>query len=804
MGAGRNGACNDPAVEADVRRRVFGHADERPYRRLTGDWFRLILAAGLVVGTAVHATDYGATERSIDAFFRSLPGAFDGFFTVALAAGSVWGVALVFGAALVARRTRLAAVLALAGLGAWWSARFVGFLVDGRTVGDAFTAVFGGASAGSYPVVHLAVIGAVVLVAAPFLTRPVRRLGQVFLLILAPGAIVLGVGGVIAVVGALGIAWGIAAGLHLGFGSPAGRPTVAQVAAALAELGLTTARVELDPAQSRGSTLLDARLDDGRELRVRVYGRDAADTRLVAKAWRFVAYKDWGPPLTFTRLQQVEHEALCLLDARAAGARVPTVVVAGVAGPSAALLALDEADDPRLADVADAAALDAACGSVWEAVGHLRGARIAHGALDREHIRVGSSGATLVDFDASSAFAVASELDRDAAQALVTTALCTSPDRAVELASAAIGADALVGAQRYLTKPALTPSSRRALRADKELLDGLAEAVATATGGELVQPVELRRVKPLNLVMFAALVFAVWVILGQVGSVSELIDTLKTADWPWVVLGFVLAQSTAVAFAAATIGSVSQLIPLIPATVLQMAISFTNLVAPSSAASTIMNIRFLQKQGVELGAATSSGVLVGLSGTVTQFALFVVTAFAVGQEASLSQVGGGGTDSRLLTLLVLAGAIAIGITLAVPKIRRFARDKVWPEIVGAARNIWAILTTPRQLALVLGGSVAAQLLYALCLLSCLKAYGGSLSLGEIVFVNASASFLASMVPVPGGIGVTEAAMVAGLTAFGIPPEMATATVITHRLFTTYLPPIWGNYALKGLIREGYL
>jgi hypothetical protein len=56
-----------------------------------------------------------------------------------------------------------------------------------------------------------------------------------------------------------------------------------------------------------------------------------------------------------------------------------------------------------------------------------------------------------------------------------------------------------------------------------------------------------------------------------------------------------------------------------------MAISFTNMVAPSSAASTIMNIRFLQKQGVELGAATSSGVLVGLSGTITQFALFVIT-----------------------------------------------------------------------------------------------------------------------------------------------------------------------------------
>ena len=100
--------------------------------------------------------------------------------------------------------------------------------------------------------------------------------------------------------------------------------------------------------------------------------------------------------------------------------------------------------------------------------------------------------------------------------------------------------------------------------------------------------------------------------------------------------------------------------------------------------------------------------------------------------------------------------------------------------------------------------MAAQVLSSLCLLSCLLAYGGRLSFVEIVFVNTSASFLASLVPVPGGVGIAEAALIAGLTAFGIPAEIATATVITHRLFTSYLPPIWGSQAMKWLVREGYL
>ena len=134
-------------------------------------------------------------------------------------------------------------------------------------------------------------------------------------------------------------------------------------------------------------------------------------------------------------------------------------------------------------------------------------------------------------------------------------------------------------------------------------------------------------------------------ILAQIGSVGELIDTLKTAEVPWVAAGFVFAQSTAIALALVTIGSVPEAIPLMPATALQMAISFANMVAPSGAASAVMNIRFLQKQGVEIGAATSSGVLAGLSGTMAQFGLLIVSTVIVGEEIRLGDIGGSVTTT---------------------------------------------------------------------------------------------------------------------------------------------------------------
>ena len=52
---------------------------------------------------------------------------------------------------------------------------------------------------------------------------------------------------------------------------------------------------------------------DGVNVHVSVYARDASDAQLLAKTIRFLLYRDSGPTLTFTRRQQVEHEAYLTL-----------------------------------------------------------------------------------------------------------------------------------------------------------------------------------------------------------------------------------------------------------------------------------------------------------------------------------------------------------------------------------------------------------------------------------------------------------------------------------------------------------
>lgn len=792
---------DDPGSTAALPRRHFGfgRADEHPYRRLLADWVRLTLAVVLLVASARHAGAAHPVERDLARFFAHLPEGLGGVFRSLLALGTLWGVTLVTIAALLLRRWRLAIALAGAGVLAWAVARGTAFLVAGGGVGDAVHDAFTNAHAGRFPTVHLAVLGAVLLAAAPFLSRPLRRGGTLLLTLLVLGALYRQVGTPNAVFAGLVIAWGSAAALHLVVGSPAGRPTPRQVAAALAELGVAVRDVVLTPEQTRGETRMTAITPSGEELPVRVYGRDATETRLAAKVWRAIAYKDSGPTLTFTRLQQVEHEALCMLRARDTGVTVPDLVAVGVAGPSAAVLVTRV---PELVSLRDADDLRGA----WHQLVALRSARVAHGALDDAHVGVAPDKHVVVhDFSLASISADAMRLATDAAQLLVTGALVSDAATSVAVALDVAGADVVGTALPLLVKPALSPPQRRALRDHKQALEQLAHEITERTGRTPEKAIELRRVKPLNIVMFAAFAFALWVILAQVGSLGDLWDTLRTAQLPWALTGFVAAQATAVAFALVTIGSVPEAIPLVPATMLQMAISFANMVAATSVSSTVMNIRFLQKQGVEVGAATSSGVLAGISGTVAQFTLFIASALVVGEDIRLGEIGGPDRDQgRLILAVVAIGTVLVGITLAIPKLRRVLREKVWPQVTGAVRNLWGILTTPRQLVYVLGGSFAAQLLYSVCLLCCLLAYGSSLPFLEVVFVNSSAAFLANLTPVPGGMGIQEAALIAGLSAFGVPPEIATAAVVTHRLFTTYLPPIWGSFATKKLIADGYL
>jgi len=144
------------------------------------------------------------------------------------------------------------------------------------------------------------------------------------------------------------------------------------------------------------------------------------------------------------------------------------------------------------------------------------------------------------------------------------------------------------------------------------------------------------------------------------------------------------------------------------------------------------------------------------------------------------------------------------VVTLVPRLRRLASSKVRPHLVNIWANVKTIATEPRKIAYIAAGSVLAQLLVATALGAALHAVGQQASLATILVVMTMASIIGGAVPVPGGLGVVEAGLIAGLTAAGIPQDQAVAAVFIQRLFTAYLPPIWGWATLAWMRRREYV
>jgi uncharacterized membrane protein YbhN (UPF0104 family) len=61
-----------------------------------------------------------------------------------------------------------------------------------------------------------------------------------------------------------------------------------------------------------------------------------------------------------------------------------------------------------------------------------------------------------------------------------------------------------------------------------------------------------------------------------------------------------------------------------------------------------------------------------------------------------------------------------------------------------------------------------------------------------------------LLPIPGGVGVSEAGLALGLTRAGVPSDTALAIALANRFCTFYLPPLWGYASYRWLVRHRYL
>jgi glycosyltransferase 2 family protein len=675
-------------------------------------------------------------------------------------------------------------------------------LLGGAVVSDWFPIEPHLLSQWGYPELRLAAATSVLVVVGPELVRPVRVVAAWLVPLAALGAIAFAAALPSAVLAALSLGFGSAALVRLAFGTAAGVPPTADVRGALATLGVETADLRPSLAQRMGAAEYVGHDGRGRPLKVRVLGRDAQDTQRLARRWRALAYRDPPRSVAVGRLQQVEHEALATLLAAQAGVRVPDVVTAALGPTGDALVATHQPDLAPLESLPPEQVTDDVLESLMEQVARLQRAGISHGRLNASNVLMVEDGPMLVDFAAATLGAPQSALDIDLAELLVACTVLVGPDRALKKAVDAGWGDAVGRVLPYLQRAALTPHLRDVARAHEVDLKELRAAAAAATGQEAPEVAPLRRIRPKDLLLTAALIFAAYLLISKLASIGfgTIAHELGKADLAWVVVALILAQTTFVASGVSVRGAVATPLPLLPCVVLQSAMKFINLTVPSSAGRIGMNLRFLQRMGTPLPEAVAAGAVDDASETIVQVALFLIVIPFVHVRVDTGQFHGTGPDTRLVLAIVAALLISVVVLLAVPKLRA----KVVPPVKQALAGLWSVARDRHKRLELFGGTVGSELLYAISLGATCLAYGVHLNLAELVFVNTAASVLSSLIPVPGGIGAAEASLSAGLIAMGVDESTAFAIALTQRLCTFYLPPIWGYLSLRWLTRKGYV
>ncbi|MGY1780045.1 lysylphosphatidylglycerol synthase domain-containing protein [Geodermatophilus sp. SYSU D01036] len=737
----------------------------------------LVAAWSREAAAALDADLVARLAAAAPALERSLTGAVTVLVVVSLAAAGT--------APLLLRRPRLFGYLLAGGAAAVVLARAAAWALGGEP-GD-----LRGALGADGP----AVVAASFVVLAPFVSRRWRRAGALVLAVtallqlLAPRAFP----ATLAVSLALGAAAGSAT--LLAFGRPVARPTRGAVAAALAGSGLEPVEVAPAAVDARGSVPWTARLRDGDRVFAKVMGAENRAADLLFRAYRFLRLKDVGDERPFSSLRRtVEHEAMVSLLVHDAGGRTPRLRAIAPVGRDSWLLSYDLVDGATLDRVPDAAVTERVLRGVWEQVAVLRRHGVAHRDLRRANVLLDPSGTPwLIDWGFSEVAAAPALLDADVAQLLVALALQAGVEPAVDTAVAVLGPEAVAAALPRLQPDSLSGATRDALRRDRRLAARLRAAVSERCGVPEPRLADLERVRPRTLLVVGVLALACYLLLPQLGDVAGMAERVRDADWAWVPPVLAASLLTYVGAAASLAGAVAARLRPLPTLLAQLASSFAGRLVPAGLGGMALNVRYLQRCGLDVAVASSGVGLSYAAGTVVHVVLLLV--FGIWAGRSLPDLARP-VESPAVVWGALAVLAVTVVAAAVPAVRRFTAARLVPPLRRSVHGLTGALRGPGRVVLLLGGSALTTLGYLSCLYLSTRALGGDVGPVAVGAVYLAGAAVAAAAPTPGGLGALEAALIAGLVGVGMDHTVAVPAVFLYRIATFWLPilPGWAAFA----------
>lgn len=698
------------------------------------------------------------------------------------------GIALVAALALYLKRVRLALQCAAAGVLAWGLAGLSGGLIGHRSVPPALLVPgvrLPGDGGFAFPAVAAAVAAAMVAVTAPYLRARYRRIAWTVAALVAVSGVYLGHSLPVDAFGGVFLGWAIGAGFHLAFGAPGRRTSAAAVQQALESAGLAPVRVEPVRTHRLGPLEFAVTTAESRRLRVEVVRRLHRRAGPWYRVRRLLASLDVeDEPRLSSTYHEAEHEALVTLLAERGGVPTPPVLLACQAPDGSALLVRHQIEGRRLTELRQEEITDSLLGALWEHVGRLGEAGIAHHDLRAKNVLVDPDGEPwLLNLTLGKAGVTASRTAQDIAEALVSVTSLAGVERTVTTAAAKLPPDKLEAALSYLQPLALPRRIRKQLASERYTLTDLRETLAERIGRPL--PTFRSPLRPATVIGLFLSGAAIYTLLPQLANLSSIRESLTRAEPVWLGIS-VLTGFVAILFAGiSVVGSSHTALPFWRTTAVQLAAAFTGRTTPGGVGFFGINLAFMERLSIRRSQAVSVSVLNVAATGVVGGIWSVAGAFGLGTAGMLTGI----SIPHGLPVLVAGGVVlaAAAAVLASP----YGRRKVVRPAVRIMRNLAATLRQPVRAAQLFGGAAGYLAVSGLGLVASLAAFDPHVPIFAVLTVFVIGQTFGHIIPSPGGLGAVESLMVGGLVALGIPPTTSVAAVLTSRLLTYWLPVLPG-------------
>jgi uncharacterized membrane protein YbhN (UPF0104 family)/membrane-associated phospholipid phosphatase len=698
------------------------------------------------------------------------------------------GIALVGALALYLKRIRLALQCAAAGVLAWGLAGLAGGIIGPRAVPPALLAPgvrLPGDTGFAFPSVPAAVAAAMAAVAAPYLRTGYRRTAWVVAVLVAAADVYLGHSLPVDAFGGVFLGWAIGVGFHLAFGAPGRRTSAAAVQQALQTAGLAPVLVEPVRSHRLGPLEFAVTTAEGRRLRVEVVRRLHRRAGPWYRIRRLLASLDVEdePPLSST-YHEAEHEALVTLLAERGGVPTPPVLLACQAPDGSALLVRYHIDGRRLTELRQDEITDYLLETLWDHIGRLGEAGIAHHDLRAKNILIDTHGEPwLLNLTLGRAGVTTERTAQDVAEALVSVASLAGIERTVVTASAKLPPDKLEAALSYLQPLALPRRIRKQLASGRYGLIDLRETLSEQIGRPI--PTFRSPLRPTTVIGLLLAGAAIYALLPQLANLSSIRESLTRADPVWLGVT-VLTGLVAILFAGiSVVGSSTIPLPFWRTTAVQVAAAFTGRTTPGGVGFFGINVAFMERLSIRRSQAVGVSVLNVAATGVVGGIWSVAGAFGLGTAGMLTGI----SIPHGLPALATAGGLLIvaGAVLASP----FGRRKAVRPAIAILTDLAGTLRQPVRAAQLFGGAAAYLAVSGLGLVTSLAAFAPQVPVFAVLTVFVIGQTFGHIIPSPGGLGAVESLMVGGLVALGIPPTTSVAAVLTSRLLTYWLPVLPG-------------